>query len=404
MAAPHLPQRPAHQSYDVVIVGGAIMGSATAWFLTEMADFDGRILVVERDPSYARAATALTNSCIRQQFSQPINIQISQFAARFMRELRDRIGNPLVPEFDIQNYGYLYLAATENAAETLRANHAVQTSCGAGTKLLNRDQIAEAFPFYALDDILLGSHNTLDEGYWDGGSVFDWLRRSSIARGVHYITNEVSGMTLADGRVSGVQLASGETIACGQVVNTSGTRAARTAAMAGLAVPVEPRKRYTWVFSAETPLDRELPLTIDPSGIHVRQDGPTTYLAGSAGEIDPAVDPDDFDMDLSLWQEHVWPRIATRIPAFEAIRVTTEWAGHYDFNTFDQNAIIGPHPEVGNFLFLNGFSGHGLQQSPAMGRGMAEWITHGRYLSLDLSPLGYERLVTNTPLVERAVI
>lgn len=404
MAAPHLPQHPAHQSYDVVIVGGAIMGSATAWFLTEMADFDGRILVVERDPSYARAATALTNSCIRQQFSQPINIQISQFAARFMRELRNRIGNPLVPEFDIQNYGYLYLAATENAVETLRANHAVQTSYGAGTKLLNRDQIAEAFPFYALDDILLGSHNTLDEGYWDGGSVFDWLRRSSIARGVHYITNEVAGMTLADGRISGVQLASGETIACGQVVNASGTRAARTAAMAGLAVPVEPRKRYTWVFSAETPLDRELPLTIDPSGIHVRQDGPTTYLAGSAGEIDPAVDPDDFDMDLSLWQEHVWPRIATRIPDFEAIRVTTEWVGHYDFNTFDQNAIIGPHPEVGNFLFLNGFSGHGLQQSPAMGRGMAEWITHGRYLSLDLSPLGYERLVTNTPLVERAVI
>jgi glycine/D-amino acid oxidase-like deaminating enzyme len=174
--------------------------------------------------------------------------------------------------------------------------------------------------------------------------------------------------------------------------------------MAGLNLPVEPRKRYTWIFTAETPLDRELPLTIDPSGVHVRQDGPMTYLAGSKGDPDPAADPSDFSMDHGLWENHVWPVLATRIPQFEAIRIVNEWTGHYAYNTLDQNAVLGPHPEVENFLFMNGFSGHGLQQSPAMGRGLAEWITHNEYRSLDLTPFSYARVAAGEAMVEAAVI
>lgn len=183
-----------------------------------------------------------------------------------------------------------------------------------------------------------------------------------------------------------------------------GPRAARTAAMAGIDLPVEPRKRYTWVFTAEKPLDRDLPLTIDPSGVHVRQDGPASYLAGSKGDPDPAVDPDDFTMDHGLWENHVWPAIATRIPQFESLRVVAEWAGQYAYNVLDQNAVLGPHPVVGNFLFINGFSGHGLQQSPAMGRATAEWITHGEFRSLDLSPFRFARILADEPMIERAVI
>ena len=223
---------------------------------------------------------------------------------------------------------------------------------------------------------------------------------------MEYIQGEVVATTLGAGgsRVDSVTLANGDQIACGQVVNASGPRAARTAAMAGIEIPVEPRKRYTWVFTAETPLDRPLPLTIDPSGIHMRQDGPTTYLAGGHPDHDPGVEPDDFSMDHSFWQEHAWPVIATRIPQFEAIRVVTEWAGHYAYNTLDQNAIIGPHPDVANFHFLNGFSGHGLQQSPAMGRGMAEMLTYGAFQTLDLSPFHFERVTENRPFLETAVI
>ncbi len=396
---------PAHGSYDVVIVGGAIMGSATAWFLTEEPDFDGRVLVVERAPDYTHSATARTNSCIRQQFSHPLNIRLSQFTADFIRDLPERMGDARAPSIAIENFGYLYLAAGDAAAEVLRANAEVQRAAGAETELLTPAEIAARFPFYALDDVVLGAINTRDEGYWDGGTLFEWFRRSARARGVEYLAGEVVGLERAGGRVTRVQLASGDAVACGQVVNAAGPRAARVAAMAGIDdLPVEPRKRFSWVFRAARPLPATLPLTIDPSGVHVRQDGPGAYLAGAAPDPDLATDPDDFALDPARWEEHVWPILAARIPAFEAIRVVSEWAGHYDFNTLDQNAILGPHPDVPNFFFQNGFSGHGLQQSPGMGRGMAELLTHGDFRSLDLAPFGYARVAEGRPMRERAVI
>ena len=246
----------------------------------------------------------------------------------------------------------------------------------------------------------------MDEGYWDGGTVFEWWRRSARERGVEYLSGEVVEMTKsANGRrIESVTLASGDTVSCGQLVNATGPRGARTAKMADIVIPVEPRKRFTWIFAAEQPLDRDLPLTIDPSGVHVRQDGPKTYLAGGHADIDPAVDFDDFNMDHGLWQDKIWPAIATRIPQFEAIKLVTEWAGHYDYNTLDQNAIVGPHPDVENFHFLNGFSGHGLQQSPAIGRGAAEMLIYGEYRTLDLSPFGFDRIATGRPFAEVAII
>lgn len=407
MAVSGFATTPTKSSYDVIIVGGAIMGSSTAWFLSNNPDFNGSVLVLERDPSYEFTSTAHTNSCIRQQFSSELNVRISQFTADFLKNLRDYMGgDERVPELGIQNYGYLYLADNESFADVLRANQKVQLASGAETRLLTPDEIAAEYPFYMLDDIVLGSINTKDEGYWDGGVVFDWFRRSARERGVEYVANEVVAMTKnANGtRVESVTLKSGEVISCGQIVNASGPRAARTAKMAGIDLPVEPRKRFTWIFTAEQPLDRELPLTIDPSGVHVRQDGPQTYLAGAAPDPDPAADYDDFHMDHNRWQDHVWPIIATRIPQFEAIKVMTEWAGHYAYNTLDQNAVLGPHGVVENFMFQNGFSGHGLQQSPAMGRGMAEWLTYGEFRSLDLSPFGYDRIEKGEALVEKAVI
>ncbi len=400
-------QAPEHDTYDVIIVGGAIMGSSTAWFLTDNPDFDGRVLVVERDPTYEFASTSHTNSCIRQQFSTELNVRVSQFGADFIKNIRSYMGGDTrVPELSIQSFGYMYLANSEAFADVLRDNQKVQRAAGAATELMTPDEIAAAYPFYYLDDIVLGSINRVDEGYWDGATVFDWWKRQARERGVEYITNEVVAMTrnAAGTRVESVTLASGEVIACGQVVNASGPRAARTAAMVGIDVPVEPRKRYTWVFSAEQPLDRELPLTIDPSGVHVRENGGGTYLCGGHSDVDPGVAHDDFAMDHALWETHIWPAIATRIPQFEAIKVQTEWTGHYAMNVFDHNAITGPHAEVTNFLFLNGFSGHGLQQSPAMGRGTAEWLTYGEYRSLDLTAFHYDRITAATPIVERAVI
>jgi glycine/D-amino acid oxidase-like deaminating enzyme len=396
--------QPKFSSYDVVIIGGAIMGSATAWFLSADPDFDGRVLVIERDPSYQHCSTAHTNSCMRQQFSTALNVQISQFAAEFVTNLRDNIGDDRVPDMAIQNFGYMYLADNAAFADTLRQNQKIQLAAGTQTELLSADEISARYPFYNTDDILLGSINTHNEGYWDGGGVFDWLRRSAQTRHVEYIQGEVSDLIRQGATVTDVVLANGTRISSGQVVNAAGPRAAQIAKMAGLELPVEPRKRFTWVFSAQNPLDRELPLTVDPSGVHVRQDGPQTYMVGAAPEIDTPVAPDDFTMDHNRWQDHVWPILATRIPQFDAIRVVSEWAGHYAYNTLDQNAVLGAHPDIDNLFFQNGFSGHGLQQSPAMGRGMAELLTHGKFQSLDLSPFGFERVLRNAPIIEKAII
>ena len=397
---------PTSSAYDVVIVGGAMYGSSVAWFLSDNPDFDGSILVVEKDPTYEFTSTAHTNSCMRQQFSNEINVRISQFAAEFVKNFRAHMGgDPRVPELSIQSYGYMYLADNEAFAEVLRENQKIQAACGAGTRIMSADEIKRDYPFYNMDDIVVGSHNPVDEGYFDGNTLFDWWKRSAREKGAEYVTNEVVAMTrnAAGTKVEGVTLKSGETVACGTVVNASGPRAVLTSRMAGIEIPVEPRKRYTFIFDAEKPLDRDLPLTIDPSGVHMRTDG-TYYLGGCPPDDDRPVDYDDFEQDFSIWEEKAWPAIASRIPQFEAIKLINSWAGHYAFNTFDQNAILGPHTEVKNFIFVNGFSGHGFQQSPAMGRGTSELIAYGEYRSLDLTPFDYARIAENRPFVEKAVI
>jgi glycine/D-amino acid oxidase-like deaminating enzyme len=390
---------PKQLNYDVVIVGGAMYGSSVSWFLADNPDFDGSILVVERDTTY-------TNSCIRQQFSREINVRISQFGAAFVKNLRNYMGgDQRVPNLPIQSYGYLYLSDNEAFSTVLKESQQVQEACGAGTKILTAEEIKRDYPFYNVDDIVSGSHNRIDEGYFDGGTLFDWWRRSGKEKGVEFVGNEVVSMqkNTAGTRVESVTLKSGEVVSCGTVVNASGPRAVLTSRMAGIELPVEPRKRYTFIFDAEQPLDRDLPLTIDPTGVHMRTDG-QYYLAGCAPDEDLAVDYDDYEPDHSIWQEKVWPIIANRIPQFEAIKLVNSWVGHYAFNTLDQNAILGPHSVVENFIFVNGFSGHGLQQSPAMGRGIAELITYGDYRSLDLSPFRFDRIERNEPFNEKAII
>lgn len=384
-----------------------MMGASAAWFLSNDKDFDGKVLVVDRDLSYENTSTMHTNSCMRQQFSGELNVRISQFAADFVKNLRGYMGgDDRVPELSIRSFGYMYLADNTEFADVLRDSQKVQLAVGAATQLMTPDQIKAAYPFYNVDDIVLGSINLVDEGFWDATAVFDWWRKSARERGVEYIENEVVAINRnASGtRVESVMLKSGDVIACGQMLNASGPRAARTARMAGIEVPVEPRKRYSWIFSAAEPLDRDLPLTIDPSGVHVRENGGGTYQCGGHSDIDPAVDYDDFNMDHSIWEAHIWPILATRIPQFEAIKVRSEWAGHYAYNTFDHNAILGPHMEVENFFFLNGFSGHGLQQSPAMGRGTAEIMVHGAYKTLDMSQFHFDRIPQGRKIIEKAII
>jgi glycine/D-amino acid oxidase-like deaminating enzyme len=398
---------PTRNSYDVIIIGGAIMGSSTAWFLSQNPDFKGTILVVEKDQKYELCSTAHTTSCMRQQFSTKLNIEISQFAADFVLNLQEYMNDDIrIPKLAIKSFGYMYLAANESFSNLLRKNQKVQVEAGAATELLTPNDIKERYPFYNVDDIKLGSINLINEGYWDSITVFDWFRKQAQENGVEYIENEVIEIkkTKAGNRIQSVTLASGEIVSGENFVNASGPRGALTARMAGIEIPIEPKKRYSWIFKAENPLDRDLPLTIDPSGIHVRENGGGTYQAGGHEIEDPTVDFDDFSMDHEFWEEQVWPILAHRIPQFTSLKLIREWAGHYAMNIMDQNAIIGPHSIVQNFIFLNGFSGHGSQQAPAMGRAVAEFLTHGEYKTLDMSPFGYGRILNDKKLIEEAII
>jgi glycine/D-amino acid oxidase-like deaminating enzyme len=385
-------------SADVVICGGAVTGSAVAHYLMA-GGFSGRVLVVERDPSFARAATALSASGIRQQFSNPLNVRISAYGVEVVRGFRE------VAEIDLnfREQGYLYLAGTEAQAAVLRANHTVQTAEGAAVELLEPEALKARFPHLEVGDIVLAARGTSGEGWFDNTGLMQGFRRMAQAAGTEYRTGEVAGLELAGGRVVAVRLADGTRIGCGQFVNAAGGRGGEVAAMAGILIPVERRKRTVFAFAAaERPAGR-LPLMIDPSGVWCRPEG-AGFIAGSTPEPDSAVDPEDFEPRHGEWEETVWPALAARSPAFEALKLTGFWAGHYDMNTLDHNVIVGPHPEVGNFHFANGFSGHGLQQAPAIGRGIAEMILHGAYRSLDLSPLGFARIAEGRPFLERSVI
>jgi sarcosine oxidase len=214
---------------------------------------------------------------------------------------------------------------------------------------------------------------------------------------------EVVGLERDGDRLMGVRLDDGSVISASWVVNAAGPRAASVAEMAGVDLPVRPRKRHVYHF--ESPADLgAAPLTIDPTGVYVRPEG-DNYICGFSPR-DGEEDPDTLDLtaDRRPFESFVWPTLARRIPAFDHLRLLDTWAGHYEVNTVDHNAIVGPHPVIANFLFANGFSGHGLQQSPAVGRGLAELIATGRYETLDLSPFAFDRIARDEPIRELNVV
>ena len=398
-------------SYDVVIVGGGVIGSAVAYYLTADTGFRGRVLLVERDPTYAQSSTALSASGIRVQFSNPINVQISQYGMQVIRDFPDmmQVGSDR-PSLNFHPGGYLFLASNPAQAQILRDNHQVQRACGADVVLWTPDELADAFPHLNVDDIALASYGRADEGWFDNTGMMNGLRAKARAQGADVLQDEVVAIARDGGRVTSVTLKSGRTVTAGQVVNASGPRAALTARMAGVDIPVEPRKRTVFVFDcAANPEGHarvnqgRLPLMIDTSGVWCRPEG-RYFLTGAPPAHDPAVDWDDFTPREDEFDDIVWPALAARSPAFEAIKVMNRWAGHYDYNTLDHNLIVGAHPDLPNFIFANGFSGHGLQQGPAAGRAVAELIMHGGFRTLDLSQVGYDRIAANRPFLEKAVI
>jgi sarcosine oxidase len=388
---------------DVVIVGGAIIGSAVATFLAARPDFDGRIVVIERDPTFRTSSTTLSAASIRLQFSTPLNIEISRFGVEVIKHPTAWLAvDGEVPDVDFVENGYLFLA-TDAGLATLEHNHAVQRSLNVPVSLLSAAELRERFPWLHTDDLAGGSLGLADEGWFDAYALLQAFRRMARSLGVVERVGEVVGLERDGDRLTGVRLADGAIIAADWVVNAAGPRAESVAALAGVELPVRPRKRHVYHLTAPVSLGAA-PLTIDPSGVWVRPEG-DGYIAGYSPR-DGEPDPDTLDLatDRTPFESVVWPALAHRVPAFDRLRLLDTWAGHYEVNTLDHNAILGPHPIIANLLFANGFSGHGLQQAPAVGRGLAEWIVTGRYETLDLSPLGFDRIARNEPIRELNVV
>jgi FAD-dependent oxidoreductase domain-containing protein 1 len=393
---------PVNGQAEIVVIGGAVVGSSIACHLAQRLGAGERVLVLEKDPSYARCATALSAGSIRQQFSTPVNVATSLYGIAFLREIGERLAVAGArPDIGLVEGGYLFLAS-QAGLPALAENFRVATGFGADIAWLEGGALSAAFPWLATEGVAAGTFGRSGEGWFDGYGLMQAFRAKARSLGVVYAPAEAVGLDLAGGRVAGVRLADGGRIACGAAVLAAGTGTAGLAAGAGIDLPVRSRKRFVFTFDCREALPR-FPLLIDPSGVYVRPEG-TGYLCGRSPA--EAEDPDsvDFEVDHAWFEERIWPVLAARVPAFEAIRPGRAWAGHYDLNLFDQNAFVGVLPGFENLYIANGFSGHGLQQAPAVGRGLAELITAGRYLTLDLASLGYERYLRRAPLVEHAVV
>jgi glycine/D-amino acid oxidase-like deaminating enzyme len=389
------------KTYDVVIVGGGVVGSAAAYYLRKHG-FKGTVALVEKDTSWQFGCTARSAGGLRQQFSTAENIALSTFGINLVKNLKQEFG----PDADVgfKEQGYLICASPEGLP-VLEENHALQIAHGANNVLLDAEGLSQRFPWLVTEGIAAACFGLSNEGWVDPYMLASLFRKAALVQGVELIPGEVVAITRSESRITGVTLASGEAIACGTLVNATGAGAGALAALAGIALPVGPRKRYVYVLDCPAATDalRKAPLTVLPGGVYFRPEG-RNFLSGLSPEEHEEPADLDWEVDHAWFEERIWPALAERVPLFEAIKVISAWVGHYDYNALDQNAVIGPHPALANFLFANGFSGHGLQQGPAAGNAIAELVIHGGYRTIDLTRFGYGRIARNEPLFEKNVI
>lgn len=390
------------ERYDVAVIGGAVMGASVAWWLTRMSP-GLKVLVVERDPSFAHASTALSVASIRSQFSTAVNVAISRFGVEFIRNFAEQLGpEGGVPSLGLKENGYLFLSHSAEGAVLLEELAAMQRGLGAATEVLTPAAVQARFPWLEVGDLTAGSFGHRDEGWFDNMGLLQGFRVAARAQGAEFVRDEATGLEMQGGRVTGVHLRDRGLVACGAAVNAAGTRASVVAGWAGLSLPVEPRKRTVFVIDAPNARHPDAPLLVD-TGFYLRPEH-GQWITATVPDQDGPCAADDFEPDLHLFEEVIWEQLYNRAPGFDAVKVVRHWVGHYAYNTLDQNALLGRLPGVENLFFMNGFSGHGLQQAPAVGRGLAEMILTGGWQSLDLSDLDVGRVLTGAAFREKAVV
>ena len=379
------------------------MGAATACFLAR--DHGVRATVLERDPTHTRASSALSASSIRQQFSQPVNIALSQWSVRFLRRLGDELAMPGErPEIGLVEPGYLFLA-TLQGEEALRSNHEVQCRAGADVALLRPAELQRRFPWLNSAGVSLASLGLSGEGWFNGPALWQAFRRKAQHHGARFVAAQASEFDVQQGRARAVLCSDGRRFDADAVLLSAGAWTAPLAARLGVELPVRARKRDVFVLDSPAALPG-CPLVIDPSGVWLRPEG-RGFLAGAPPRQPWPGDGDEPPLDAidhGAFETLIWPMLAARVPALEALRVRSAWAGYYEMNLFDHNGLAGALPGWDNVFTACGFSGHGMQQAPAVGSAMAALMAGGHSDAPALDALSPQRLLDRKPLLERNVI
>ncbi len=385
--------------YDIVIVGGGIVGSSTAYNLMR-ADNRLNVAAVEMDPSYTQASTALSMANARIQYSLKENIQISQYTFEVLNNFEETmsVGEDRL-NIAYRREGNLFLF-DESSSPAAREALELQKSLNCRIEWWTPDKIEQHYLLYDMSGLVGGAFGSQD-GHFDAYTVLMGYKAKARSLGAEYIHGEVVELVSREGHIAGVRLRSGERLASKFVINCAGAWAARVALMAGVKLPVEPVKRQVFTLDPAVKPDGPLPLTVLPSGLYFRTETGGQILLGKSMDEDPV--GFDFSWDDKRFTEILWPELARFVPAFDTLKLLRGWAGLYAVNTLDGNAILGEWPEIKGLYLANGFSGHGLQQAPAVGRYLSELII-GLPPVLDLSIFRPERILENRPLNEGGLV
>ncbi len=387
-----------NNTWDVIIIGGGIMGSSTAYHLMK-ADNTLKVMVVEKDATYAKASTTLSMVNARIQYSLKENVQISQHAFKVLENFEEEMAvNGVKPNIVYRREGNLVIL-DEQSAPAARQAYEMQKELGCAIEWWSPEKIKEAYPLYNMDGVVAGTFGP-EDGHFDAYAVLMGYKAKAKQLGAHFIEDEVVDLVTANKAIKGVKLASGQEFASDKIVNCTGAWAKDLCKKAGINIPVDPTKRQCFAVDPAIKPATSLPLTFIPSGLYFRTETGGLILLGKSMASDPV--GYDFSWDQKRFLEELWIELAEFVPAFESLKLVRGWAGLYAVNTQDANAILGEWPELKGFYLANGFSGHGLQQGPAVGRYMTELVL-GKTPVLDLSIFGPERILQNRPIPENGI-